>query len=243
MRPQGFLITGTDTGVGKTFVGCGLAAALRQRELRIAPFKPAESGCEVDPKTGELIPVDAVLLREASGTEAPMEAICPYRYRLPVAPWVAAMRQTRDDEEEEDRGIDPSFLSWQFQELAATHDLVLVETAGGLLVPLGERFHFADLARLLNLPVLVVAGSKLGVINHTLLTLEYLRGAGLDALGVVLNHPVDDHSSAVQSNETALRKLASTRVFVLPWSPTGHPHPDEPVVRELASHILAVLER
>ncbi|MBI2819849.1 MAG: dethiobiotin synthase [Acidobacteria bacterium] len=240
MRPQGILITGTDTGVGKTFVACGLTAALRRRGMRIVPFKPAESGCELDPKTGQLLPSDAMLLRQAAGTEAPLEAICPYRFRLPVAPWVAAQEQDRTDEEE-GKGIDPSFLAWQFQELASTHDLVIAETAGGILVPLGERFHFGDLARLLDLPVLVVAASKLGVINHTLLTLEYLRSSGLKSLGVVLNHPLEDPSPAVQTNAATLRKLANTRVFVLPRSPAGYPNPDEPTFQEMASHILTLL--
>lgn len=240
MPPQGILITGTDTGVGKTFVGCGLAAELRRRGLRIAPFKPAESGCELDPKTGQLVPSDAILLRQAAGTEAPLEAICPYRFRLPVAPWVAAQERDRADEEE-GKGIDPSFLARRFQELASTHDLVIAETAGGILVPLGERFHFGDLARLLNLPVLVVAASKLGVINHTLLTLEYLRSSGLKSLGVVLNHPWEDPSPAVQTNAATLRKLVNTRVFVLPRSPAGYLNPDEPVFQEMASHILTLL--
>src|SRR3990172_7640562 len=105
---QGILITGTDTGVGKTFVACRLAKEFRRRGLRIAPFKPAETGCELDPETGQLVPADAVLLRQACGSEAALEAICPYRFRLPVAPWVAAMGQTRGDEDEQDRGIDPS---------------------------------------------------------------------------------------------------------------------------------------
>ena len=235
---QGILITGTDTGVGKTFVGCGLAREFRRRELRVAPFKPAESGCALDPVSGQLVPADAVLLRQACGTDAALETICPYRFPLPVAPWVAAMRQIREDEVEQDGGIDPSLLSRQFQELASAHDLVIVETAGGILVPLGERFHFGDLARLLNLPVLVVAGSKLGVINHTLLTLAYLQNAGLRSLGVVLNHPIEDSSPAVQTNEAVLRTLLKTRLFVVARSTDDNPSRDDSIFRELASHIL-----
>ncbi|MBI3933116.1 MAG: dethiobiotin synthase [Acidobacteria bacterium] len=230
MRRLGILITGTDTGVGKTFVGCGLAVELRRRGLRVAPFKPAETGCELDPKTAQLLPADAMLLREASGTEAPLQSVCPYRFRLPLAPWVAAQREGKE--------IDPSFLAWQFQELAATHDVVIVETAGGIGVPLADRFHFGDLARLLNLPALVVASSKLGVINHTLLTLEFLRASGVEVLGVILNHLSDDPSPAVQTNEDSLRKLIHTRLFVLPRASDGQPSLDDPVFRDLASHIL-----
>ena len=88
------LITGTDTGVGKTFVACGIAAAMRRRGLRVAPFKPVETGCDIGRESeagaNSLLPADARLLQETSGTESPLETICPYRFRTPVAPWVAA---------------------------------------------------------------------------------------------------------------------------------------------------------
>ena len=163
LRQRGLMITGTDTGVGKTFVACGIAGALRRRGLSVAPFKPAETGCAFDERSRALIPADAEMLQQATATQAPLETICPYRFRLPVAPWVAA--------EQEGVTIDPARLEQCYRELAASHDSVLVETAGGILVPLAENFHYADLARQLSLPVLVVAASRLGVINHTLLTL------------------------------------------------------------------------
>ena len=209
MRPYGLLITGTDTGVGKTFVGCGLAAALRRREVRVAPFKPAETGCEVDPESAALLPADARLLRKAAQTGALLETICPYRFQTPVAPWVAS--------EMEGIPIDPGRLQRCYHELASTHDMVLVETAGGILVPLAEKFHYADLARVLDLPVLLVAGSKLGVINHTLLTLEYLEAAGLPVVACVLNHVQPETDAAISSNEKALRRLLWKPLHVIPY--------------------------
>ncbi len=232
MPGRGLLITGTDTGVGKTFVACGLAAALRARGLRVAPFKPAETGCERDAQSDELIPADARLLQRATGTDASLDVICPYRFETPVAPWVAAQR--------EGKRIEPSRLEECYRELISLHDVVLVETAGGILVPLGEKFHYGDLARILNLPVLVVSGSKLGVINHTLLTVEFLRSAGLQILACVLNHPYDKDGPAVETNAAALRQLAGVPLSVLPRMPSdsvaGHP-----LFAELAAHCLAAL--
>lgn len=231
MRNRGLLITGTDTGVGKTFVGCGLAAALRRQGVRVAPFKPAETGCELDPHAKALLPSDAILLRQVSGTVAPLETICPYRFRLPVAPWVAAQQEGTE--------IDPALLARCYSELASTHDLVLVETAGGILVPLAQGFHYGDLARLLDLPVLVVAGSKLGVINHTLLTLEFLRSAGLNVFACVLNHPFNEDSPAIETNAETLRRLVSTRLFILPRLPEGRLSGEVAEFNELAAQLLS----
>ena len=217
MPAQGLLITGTDTGVGKTFVGCGMAAALRRRGCRVAPFKPAETGCELEPKSQTLVPADAVLLQQAAQTSAPLETICPYRFRTPVAPWVAA--------EQEGKPIDLEQIQRCYQALAASHDWVLVETAGGILVPLTEQFHYGDLAHLLGLPVLVVAGSRLGVINQTLLTLEYLRKAELPVIGCILNHPDSEKGAAMDTNVQALGRLVRQRLFVIPH----HSRSEQPV--------------
>jgi dethiobiotin synthetase len=180
-----------------------------------------------------LVPADAVLLRLACGTDAPLEAICPYRFQLPVAPWVAAKAEGKE--------INSSFLAWRYQELAAAHDLVIVETAGGILVPLADQFHYGDLARLLELPVLVVAGSKLGVINHTLLTLEYLRHAGLRVAGCVLNHPFEEQSPATDTNADTLRVLARTPLIVLPRVAPGDAGTSAQLFDELTDNLLTAL--
>ncbi|OFW34053.1 MAG: dethiobiotin synthase [Acidobacteria bacterium RIFCSPLOWO2_12_FULL_60_22] len=228
-RQRGLLITGTDTGVGKTFVACGLAGSLRQQGFRVAPFKPAETGCEPDPKSQALVPADAELLRRATATQASIETICPYRFRAPLAPWVAA--------ELEGASIDPQRLERCYRELSDSHDFVLVETAGGILVPLAESFHYADLARLLDLPVLVVIGSKLGAINHTLLTLEFLSNAGLRVLACVLNHPTAEAGPAIETNERTLRRLVQQPIYVIPYDPGGQQPWEQKGFDALASHV------
>ncbi len=248
MHPRSLLITGTDTGVGKTFVACGLAEALVRRGLRVAPFKPAETGCAFEAETNTLIPADAASLQAASKTSASLDLICPYRYKSPVAPLMAA--------ELEDRSIETAVLMNCFETLSGTHDVVLVESAGGILVLLAPNFHFGDLAKMLSLPVLVVAGSKLGVINHTLLTLEYLKSAGLSVLGCVLNHPyrlseetgnfmldgedeepVLDHRAAVTSNIALLRELISTDLFVISRKQEAPPGELDSLFDEMASRL------
>jgi dethiobiotin synthetase len=198
----------------------------------VAPFKPAETGCERGPESKELIPADALLLKDACRTEAPLDLICPYRFVRPLAPWVAAQQEGKE--------IEATRLTECFEQLAAGHDAVLVETAGGILVPLAERLHYGDLARLLDVPVLVVAGSKLGAINHTLLTLDYLRQAELTVVGCVLNHPYDAASPAVETNEETIRKLAGTAVWAVPRSRNGLPQGLEEVFDHIATRCLAV---
>ena len=233
MEPRGLLITGTDTGVGKTVVACGLAGALRRRGLAVAPFKPAETGCVPAEEPNRLVPADAELLRRACATQAPLDTICPYRFAPPVAPWVAA--------EQAGVAIDPERLERCYKELAASSDVVLVETAGGILVPLREDFHYADLALLLHLPVLVVVGSKLGAINHARLTLEFLRAAGLKTIACVLNHPFRETSEATDTNEATLRRLSSVPLFVIPYRTGDAPFWDDPAFDLLAIHVEACL--
>lgn len=194
---RGVFITGTDTGVGKTFVACALARSLRDFGYRVGVMKPVETGCAE--RAGELSPEDAVRLKEASGCDEPMEKICPYRFREPLAPSVAAAR--------EGASIDIGRLMDLYGEICSRHDVSIVEGAGGLMAPLLPSFTYADLAGVLKLPLIVVAANKLGVINHLLLTLEHASCKGLRVLGYVLNQPQGESSLAAETNREALWTL------------------------------------
>jgi dethiobiotin synthetase len=195
----GIFITGTDTGVGKTLVACGLAAFLKESGYKVGVMKPAETGCvERDSKP---FPQDAFYLKEASGCEEPLERICPYRFAEPLAPSMAAQRAGVK--------IDISYLQTLYGEIRKKHDVTLVEGAGGLLVPIVPAYTYADLAKLLKLPLLVVAANRLGVVNHLLLTLEHSSCRELRVLGYVLNHLDGRPSLAAETNAEALISLTA----------------------------------
>lgn len=195
----GVFITGTDTGVGKTLVACGLAALFKEYGYRIGVMKPAETGCVE--KEGELFPEDAARLKEASASDEPLEKICPYRFKDPLAPSVAAERA------EVAIGIDR--IRALYDEIAAKNDLTIVEGAGGLLVPLLPHYTYADLIKLLKLPTVVVAANRLGAINHLQLTLENAASRGLTVLGYVWNHLTSATSLAAETNPETIRLLTA----------------------------------
>jgi dethiobiotin synthetase len=178
MKIRGIFITGTDTGVGKTYVGVGLAAALREKGIDVGVMKPAETGCML--RKGVLAPRDTLKLIKAGGVDDPLDLVNPYRFREPLAPAIAAER--------EGKRIEIRRIAAAFRTLARKHTCMLVEGAGGIMVPLTTSYQYLDLARALNLPVLVVARPGLGTINHILLTVTALRSRGLRIAGIVINH-------------------------------------------------------
>ena len=207
MTFQSVLITGTDTGVGKTTVACGIAAALRRRGLQVGVYKPAETGCARG-AGGNLLPADAMRLKFFSGCTLGVDALCCYTFEPPLAPAVAA----------HDTGVQIELerLVHDHDRVAAPHDITLVEGAGGLLVPLAPGVTFAELAVRLRLPVVVVVASRLGAINHALLTMRYARGIGLHVLGYVVNFLTDAPDRAAQTNVAVLADWLGPPLGVVP---------------------------
>ena len=209
-RPRIVLVTGTDTGVGKTLVATAIAAALATRGVRIAVAKPAETGCPE--RDGELVPEDAVALRNAAGDPASLADVCPHRFPDPLAPALAAERAGAR--------VDVDALAAHLRRRAADADLLLVEGAGGLLVPLTADVTFADLAARLDAAVVVVVGSRLGAINAALLTLEAVRARRVPLAGYVVNRLAPDDDLAVATNDDLLARLtAERRLGTLPFLP------------------------
>lgn len=203
-----FLVTGTDTGIGKTTVAAGLAAAIGGHGRRVGVLKPAETGCQ-SAADGQLIAADARRLAFFAGCVADPQTVCPYRFREPLAPRVAAERERRP--------IDPSTIADACRRLASGHDIVLVEGAGGLLVPLAGRFTFADLCATLNARLLVVVGNKLGAINHALLTVWYAEHAGLPLAGYIINTLAPQPDLAAETNVALLHDFLGPSLGIIPW--------------------------
>ncbi len=208
---SGCFVTGTDTGVGKTLVACALVRAFRREGLRVGVMKPIETG------VGHDGPADALALRAAAGVDDPIECICPQRFALPAAPTVAAAA--------EDRHVDLDAVRSAFATLAARYPMLVVEGAGGLLVPAAKGTCMGDLAAELRLPLLIVARAVLGTINHTLLTLEAAERRDLPLAGVVISHGSGRLAAADEANLAALRRELGDRLVgeIPPLAPGAFP--------------------
>ena len=196
------LITGTDTGVGKTWVGRALSHALVAAGRRVVAVKPVETGCAAAGSHLE----DGALLAAATGQAEPREAL--FRFTAAVAPALAAER--------EGEPIDLDALVLRIEALSEGVEVLLVEGAGGLLAPITWEWTVVDLARSLGAGALVVAMDRLGTINHTQLTLSALELAGLDVTGVVFTPP-ETPDESTGTNAGAIERLSGLdRILTLP---------------------------
>lgn len=201
---KGIFITGTDTGVGKTYVGACIAAALRGKGIDVGVMKPAETGCRL--RRGEPVPADALVLMRAAGIADPLELVNPFRFLAPLAPLVAAER--------DGKRLRLRTIVTAYRELEQRHEFMIVEGAGGVLVPLTADKSYRDLAALLGLPVLIVARPGLGTINHTLLTIEALRRKNIPLAGIVINYVAPRSSGlAERTNPAVIERLSGVPIL------------------------------
>ena len=188
-------MTGTDTGIGKTWVSALVIEELRKKGVEAVGLKPVLSGSRED----------AERLWEASGGALDLDAINPWWYKTPAAPLVASRIEGLTLE------VEP--MVEYVHKVQSSHDFTLVEGVGGWEVPMGEDFSFQDYARALRFPVMVVAANWLGTINHTLLTVKAIQAAGLECIGVVLNHLEAERDVAATTNRMILEELCPVPII------------------------------
>lgn len=211
----GLFVTGTDTGVGKTLVACALAAWYRKQGLRVGVMKPVATGGLR--RNGCWVGEDAIWLAQAAGTHLALKWINPVCFKEPIAPWAAAQRVRRR--------ILLRPLLQAFKRVQTPCDFLVVEGIGGLLVPLSATATVADLAKRLRLPLIIVARTGLGTLNHTLLTIQVARQYGLPISAIILNEskPLskDSLSRAIaKTNRETLMRLSDAPVLgPLPYLP------------------------
>jgi dethiobiotin synthetase len=206
---DGVFVTGTGTEVGKTVVAAVIARTLAMEGNRVHVFKPAVTGLD------EGVETDHALLRRASGSGQSDEEIAPYRYGPPASPHLAAELAGEE--------IDPERLREAARAAADGADAIVCEGVGGLRVPLSPTYLVRDLAVDLGYPVVVVAGPGLGTINHTLLTLEAARAAGLEVATVVLTPWPEQPTEIERSNRETIGALGEVEVLALPHLDLAEP--------------------
>ncbi len=208
MIPHGVFVAGTDTGVGKTFVAAALLRSLCAAGKRAVGMKPVaagiEPGCDVN--------ADVAALAEAGNVDAPLADRNPYAFAAPIAPHLAARLQGVS--------IDIGVVGAAYGRLAAVADAVVVEGAGGVLVPLDARRDMLDIASALGLPVLLVVGMRLGCLNHALLSAWAIRARGLMLAGWVANR-LPPEMEQVDANVDAITQ----RLGVAPIATFGFGQP------------------
>lgn len=211
---RGLFITGTGTGVGKTFVTALIARALAAAGLRVGVYKPVASGCRSE--DGGLVCDDAVALWEAAGRPGTLDRVCPQCFAAPIAPHLAARA--------EEKSVDARLLRTGLSFWTEQSEIVLVEGAGGLMSPVTDDEYVADLALDFGFRLVVVAPNVLGTIHQTLTTLIAAATfrEGLDVAGVVLNHPSADRDASSETNRGELaRRCVPPLLGEVAWRASG----------------------
>jgi dethiobiotin synthetase len=202
-----YFITGTDTGIGKTLVSAALIHALQNQGLRVAGMKPVASGCfeTAEGRRNE----DADQLMTAINISADYELVCPYRFLSPIAPHLAAT--------EEGVRISCAHIMQGFRQLQSLADAIVVEGVGGWQVPLNERYDMPDLARQMDLRVVIVVGGRLGCINHALLTAQAILASDLAVAGWVFNQVDPDMLQVAEVKEALRARMPGPLIADIPW--------------------------
>jgi len=201
---KGFLITGTDTGVGKTIIAGALIKVLNYIGLKTGAMKPVESGCGTE--ADALVPYDGMFLKEIAHINDHISVITPCCFISPLAPLPAS--------EIENTEVDIAEIKRSFKRLSVKYEAVVVEGLGGLMVPIKKDYNMADLSLEFGLPLLVVARPGLGTINHTMLTVNYALNKGLTVAGIILNYSQPpENSLSEKTNPKLLAQISPVPVI------------------------------
>jgi dethiobiotin synthetase len=206
MMKKGFFVTGTDTGVGKTWATVALMRYFKNKGFSVVGMKPVAAGCEWH--HGLLKNEDAVLLQENASIQVEYKEVNPYAFEMPVSPHIAAMETP----------VQLDVIKQSFDQLKTKADVVLVEGAGGWLAPLNNQHDIADLAMTLQLPVILVVAIRLGCINHARLTLQAIIESNVECAGWVAMC-LDPELQMIDENiEMISSKLSVPLLGVLPYT-------------------------
>ena len=197
---KSIFVTGIDTGVGKTVFTCALAHALRLAGINVGVMKPFATGL---PRAGQYKSEDVELLIKSSGVSDPQELVNPYFFEIPASPYMAAKKL--------EKTIDVDVVLSGFERLRSAHDVVLVEGIGGIMTPILKDYFVADLIKDLNLDSILVTSTKIGSVNHTLLTLDACKKYGIRIAGLVISEV--DSGYSVNDLESDLVSLSGVDVI------------------------------
>lgn len=202
---SGLFVTGTSTGVGKTVVASALAGLFAKKGYSVGVLKPVQTGAQRN-AAGILESQDSRFIAQVCGCEALARLSNPYCFEPACSPHLAAEMAGEE--------ISPRKIEAAYRELSRQYDIVIVEGAGGLMVPLRHDFFICDLISLLAIPLLIVSQNILGTINHSILTVQRAIAANLNVLGIIFNHPVNTPVGFVEEmNPRIVQDLTGVEVF------------------------------
>lgn len=232
-RPAGFFVTGTDTEVGKTLASGALLIKLREQGINAIGFKPVVAGTYKDAKSA-ILNEDLETLRIASNVSHQELSLCPYVLDQPAAPHLVAVQQGLK--------LEMNVMTAAFRDIENLADCVVVEGAGGLLVPLNDEEDLSHFAQTLNLPTILVVGMKLGCINHALLTYEAMKARNFNISGWIANTLAAEMPLLQENLQTLKTRMKAPFLGLIPTLPkdlekaTDSPYSME-ALRFAAQHI------
>ena len=178
---KSLFVAGTDTDVGKTCVTAGIVKSLRDMDVDVAVMKPFASGYKGN---ADSVSNDVEILMKYSGSSDPVNLVNPYYFEIPSSPYDAS--NTLNIE------IDIAKVIDAFEKLVSSHEIVIVEGIGGIMTPISKNYFVSDLISELDMPTIIVASSKIGTVNHSMLTIEHAKNKNLDLMGLVINQTISD---------------------------------------------------